>query len=138
VILIDSGPLVAAAVADDQLHERCADALLRAEAPRLVVGPVIAEVSYLLAREAGPGAEAPFLRSFETGFLTLADLEPGDLTRAADLVEQYADLPLDATDACTIAVAERLGVTEIATIDNDFRVVRPRHVEVFAIVPEGV
>lgn len=135
MILVDTGPLVAAADAEDQLHELCAEALQRAEPPLLVSGPVIAEVCYLLVRAGGPGAEAPFLRSFHDGFLTLVDLEPEDLVRAADLVERYADLPLDAADACTVALAERLDVGDVITIDNDFRVVRPAHVEAFSIAP---
>lgn len=54
----------------------------------------------------------------------------------AALVEQYADLPLGTTDASLIAVAERLDITEIATLDRrHFTVVRPRHVEAFDLVP---
>jgi predicted nucleic acid-binding protein len=135
VILVDTGPLVAAANADDQFHEVCAEALRHAEPPLLVSGPVIAEVCYLLARAGGAAAPALFLRSFEEDFLTLADLETGDLTRAADLVERYADLPLDATDACSVALAERHEITEVITLDNDFRVVRPAHVDALSVLP---
>jgi len=97
---------------------------------------VIAEVCYLLAREVGTRAEASFLRSFSTGFLTPLDLEPADLERAAELVETYADLPLGGTDACLVALAERLDLAEVATLDRrHFSVVRPRHVDAFLIVP---
>jgi uncharacterized protein len=137
VILVDTGPLVAAGDLDARIHDVCVEALRRARPPRLVPGPVIAEVCYLLAREVGSGAEAAFLRSFGTGFLTPADLGPADLERAAELVERYADLPLGGTDACVVALAERHGVTDVATIDvRHFRVVRPRHVTAFTLVPE--
>ncbi|WTY93308.1 hypothetical protein OG589_39230 [Sphaerisporangium sp. NBC_01403] len=44
------------------------------------------------------------------------------------LVEAYAGLPLGAVDASVIAVAERLGITEVATLDRrHFTVVRPWH-----------
>ena len=36
----------------------------------------------------------------------------------ADLVRQYADFPLGTADASVIAVAERLGATNVATIDH--------------------
>jgi predicted nucleic acid-binding protein len=36
----------------------------------------------------------------------------------AELVETYADFPLGTTDAAVVAVAERLGVSEIATLDR--------------------
>ena len=73
-------------------------------------------MSYLLARDASAAVEAEFLRSFATGFLTLADLTVPDLDRSAGLVGQYADLSLGATDACLIALAERLGIVELADV----------------------
>jgi predicted nucleic acid-binding protein len=96
VILVDTGPLVAAAEADDRLHELCAEALRGAVPPRLVSGPVVAGVCYCSLGTPGAGAEAPFLRSFREGFLTLVDLTAADLASAAELVETYVDPPLDA------------------------------------------
>jgi uncharacterized protein len=49
------------------------------------------------------------------------------VARTADLVDQYADLPLGMVDASVIAIAERLGATGIATLDRrHFTVVRRR------------
>jgi hypothetical protein len=46
----------------------------------------------------------------------------------AELVGTYLDLPLGIVDAAVIAIAERLGLTEVATVDHrHFSVVRPRH-----------
>jgi predicted nucleic acid-binding protein len=68
--------------------------------------------------------------------MTVIDLEAEDWRRAGELVLRYADLPLGAVDASVVAVAERLGLTEIATIDRrHFSVVRPRHVDVFRLLP---
>ena len=65
------------------------------------------------------------------------DLTPTDYSRMAELVEQYDDLPLGTTDASVIALAERLGTTEIAALDRrHFTAVRPRHVEAFSLLPE--
>lgn len=48
----------------------------------------------------------------------------------AELVRRYDDLPLGTTEASVIALAERLGIKQIATLDHrHFRVVRPSHVE---------
>jgi len=63
-------------------------------------------------------------------------LDSEDLLRMAELVIQYADLPLGSVDASVIAVAERLGVTTVMTIDRrHFTVVRPRHVDAFNLLP---
>jgi predicted nucleic acid-binding protein len=54
----------------------------------------------------------------------------------AELVEIYADFPLGTTDAAVVAVAERLGITEIATLDRrHFHTVRPRHTDGFDLLP---
>lgn len=54
----------------------------------------------------------------------------------SDMVEQYGDLPLGTTDAAVIAVAERLDIADIATLDRrHFSVVRPRHVPALTLLP---
>ncbi|WP_415108107.1 hypothetical protein [Micropruina sp.] len=60
----------------------------------------------------------------------------------ADLGQRYSDLPvgttdLGTTDASVVALAERLGITEIATLDRrHFTVVRPRHAGALTPLPE--
>ena len=42
----------------------------------------------------------------------------------------------DIIDASTIAIAERLDQTVIATLDErDFRIVRPAHIDAFDLLP---
>lgn len=139
MILCDTGPLVAAALVNDDHHHACVElftGLHLARRPLLVPATVVAEVGYLLAREAGPKVESLFLESFAAGDFTLVDLTSADFTRMAELVRRYGDLPLGTTDASVVAVAERVGVTEIATLDRrHFTVVRPHHVGAFTVLP---
>lgn len=137
MIIVDTGPLVAAANADDHDHDRCVAMFRAARRPWLVPQPVIAEVCYLLEREHGSQAEAAFLRSFGRREMTLAPLTIEDTDRMAELVESDASLGLGGVDAAVIALAERLNVTTVATLDRrDFAVVRPRHVMVLTLIPE--
>jgi len=54
----------------------------------------------------------------------------------AELVETYADFPLGTTDASVIALTERLGLAEVATLDHrHFAAVRPKHVNAFTLLP---
>jgi predicted nucleic acid-binding protein len=97
---------------------------------------VVTEVCYLTEARVGSAAEATFLRSLAAGELELAELTRADLSRMAELVDRYADLPLGAADASVITLAERLGVREIATLDRrDFSIVRPRHVAALTLLP---
>jgi predicted nucleic acid-binding protein len=98
--------------------------------------PLLVEIGYMLGFRAGAKAEADFLRDVADGAYTVESMMLTDIARAADLVEKYADLPLGTTDACVIALAERLGVTRVATLDQrHFSVVRPRHIPAFTLLP---
>jgi len=136
----DTGPLVAAAIIDDAHHRECVDLLASlhlAGRPILVPGPVVAEVGYLLAREGGARVEAQFLSSLADGTLWPVELTRDDYRRAAQLVLEYASLPLGTTDATVIAMCERLGLAEVATLDRKhFTVIRPLHVEALTLLPE--
>jgi hypothetical protein len=53
------------------------------------------------------------------------------------LTIQYADQHLGGVDSSLIAVAERLGVTSIGTLDRrHFGVVRPQHIAGFELLPQ--
>lgn len=65
------------------------------------------------------------------------ELTRDDYRRAAELVLTYDNLPLGTTDAAVIALCERLGLAEVASLDRrHFTVVRPRHVKALTLLPE--
>jgi len=117
VILCDTGPIVASALDGDDHHHACVDLFtgLHLAGRRLLVpGTVVAEVGYLLAREAGARVEALFLTALADGDFIPVDLTADDYRRAAQLVVTYADPPLGATDATVVALAQRWGIVENA------------------------
>jgi len=138
VVICDTGPLVAAALHRDKNHHRCVELFtsLRLNRERILVpSPIVAEVGYLIGRF-DPRVEAGFLRSLAAGDFIPVELTTGDYERMAELVEQYADMPLGTSDAAVVAVAERLNVAEVATLDRrHFTVVRPRHVQALTLLP---
>ena len=139
MIVCDTGPLVAAADRSDADNRACTDlftGLHLARRPILVPAPVVAEVGYLLGRTGGARIESTFLRSIVQQTIIIVDLELADYERMAELVDTYADFPLGTTDAAVVAVAERLQILDVATLDRrHFSVVRPRHVEAFTLLP---
>lgn len=138
MIVVDTGVIFAVADGDDADHRACDELLASYSRSELVVPtPVIVESAWLIESRLGPAAEAAFLRSMNTGELTRDDLLSADWSRTVDLVETYADLGLGVVDASVVVVAERLGVTTLATLNHrDFRVVRPKHVEAFELLPQ--
>jgi len=136
MLIVDAGPLYAAAATGDRNHGRCVELLSGAERPLVVPELVVTEVTYLLADRIGPHAELAFLGSVARGEVVVeAVLEP-EWARIAELAEQYLDLPLGAVDASVVALAERYRAEVVATLDlRHFSVVRPRHTEAFTLVP---
>lgn len=142
MILADAGALIAMLNVDDQYHAEC-DALWDEPRGPLLVSPlVVAEVCYFLSSRSGPQLEADFLKSFTTGELILAKLVERDMARMEQLVRKYADFGktgLGGADASVVALAERLSISEIATVDHrHFSVVRPRDLDAFTLLPEGL
>ena len=59
-----------------------------------------------------------------------------DLSRVHQILESYADNQLDFTDAAIVAMAERLAITRVYTLDRrDFSIIRPKHCDYFEILP---
>jgi len=136
VIIVDTGVIFAVADRDDADHDRCDELLASFSGSLVVPVPVLVESSWLIEDRLGVAAEAAFLRSVTSNELARVDLEDGDWTRVLELVDAYADLGLGLVDASVVAIAERLGVTTVATLNHrDFAVVRPRHVDAFELLP---
>ena len=136
MLIVDTGPLVAAADRTDRHHQPCLELLETASGPLVTTAMVVAEAVYLLTRELGAHAEPAFYDAIINGTLTVEPLTTADWRRIRELVDRYQNLPLGGTDASLIAVAERLGATRIATLDRaHFSIVRPAHCDTFEISP---
>jgi predicted nucleic acid-binding protein len=132
--VVDTGPLYAVVDEDDADHARCRAILSDPRYRFVVPALVVAETTYLVGSRLGPRVEARFLRGLET--MDIEAPEPADWRRVADLVERYANFPLGGTDASVVALAERLGASNIVTLDvRHFGAVRPRRGPPFRILP---
>lgn len=135
-LVVDTGVLLAAADEGETHHAACASLLVANVGGLHVPAPVVAETAWMIERVLGPHAEATFLRSIVADELTVIDLDHHRYERCIELIERYADLGLGLADASVITVAEDLGIADLATLNHrDFRVVRPRHVDAFRLLP---
>lgn len=135
-ILVDAGPLIAESDPRDPYHGRVRNFFESTTESLLVPITVVPEVCHFLNGRPGPRVELAFVRALAQGELTVEPVTAADLERAAGLMETYLDLPLGFVDASVVALAERLGITKVATLDHrHFRVVRPRHTPGFELFP---
>ncbi|MEU8204740.1 PIN domain-containing protein [Streptosporangium sp. NPDC049046] len=137
VTLLDTGVLYAAIDRSDAHHEVAARLLSTLPDRLLLPVTVLTETSWHVEKNLGAKSEAAFLASVARGELELVDLTVEDIARTAQLVETYDDLRLGLVDASVIALAERLEISKVATIDRrHFTAVRPRHVTALTLLPE--
>lgn len=134
--LVDTGPLVASVDRRDPEHQRVRAFFDPVREPLLVPITVLPEVTYLLAQRIGSHAEASFISALARGELIVEAVSVADLERVSELLGAYADMPLGFVDASIVAVAERLNITRILTLDRrHFAVVRPKHTPAFELLP---
>lgn len=108
----------------------------QAAAPIVTATPVTAEVAYLVRRDLGAGALASFVESLVEPDYLLVQPTAEDYRRAAAVVRQYGDAHIDFVDAVLVAIAERLAIGRVLTLDQrHFRLIRPQHCEAFEILP---
>ena len=137
MILVDTVPLVALFDPQDAQHERCVKTLKAIKQPLVTTVPVLTEAFHML----GPSSiGSDRLRDFiESGGLSVWFLDRGTLRRAFELMEQYADHPMDLADASLVAAAEAVGTRQVFTIDRKdfaaYRVRRGHRHQAMQIVP---
>ena len=122
VILVDSSVLVAFYDASDDSHGQAREFFATCRSELITTVACVNEVMWLLSRNWRVQNE--FLSHLASGIYECEALLPEDFARIAELNEQYADLPGDFADLSLVAIAERLNIWAIATLDRDFYIYR--------------
>jgi uncharacterized protein len=134
--LVDTGFLYSLLDESDDDHVSAMNAFAEIPGPWLLPSPAMAEFAYLVMKFLGPFVLASFLEDFSTSSLLLIEPVEEDYSRAGQLIRQYHDAPLELVDALIVAIAERLNIVTILTVDRrHFYLVRPRHVTAFEVFP---
>jgi uncharacterized protein len=125
MILVDTGPLVALFDPRDGQHQRAANTLRTLRERLCTTVPVLTEAFHMLQPQSiGSDRVREFV---ERGGLSVWFLDRLSLTRAFELMERYADHPMDLADASVIAAAEALQTRKVFTLDiADFAAYRIR------------
>jgi uncharacterized protein len=136
VVLVDTGPLVALFDPSDRAHSACKSTLgtLR-RARRITSIAVLTEATYLLGFSAA--ARQALLSFVIAGAIEIAEFGAADVSRAAALMNRYADLPMDFADATLVVLAERFACSSVFTLDRrDFGTYRVGR-RAFRILPSA-
>jgi predicted nucleic acid-binding protein len=121
MVICDTGPLIAIIDATDPYHNGTRQMIVSLGATQLITTvPCLTEAFYFLHRFGGWNAQSQLWLLLESGGLQIDDQLVNDLPRISDLMQQYRDAPMDFADASLVALAERLGVRQLMTIDRHF------------------
>lgn len=135
MILLDTGPLVAAINRGDPDHAACAEALRAHSGKLLTTWPVMTEAMHFLAKLGGWPAQQAVWKLIDRDLVQLAELERGFNQNIERWMEKYRDLPMDLADASLVALAEARNLRSVLTLDSDFTVYRLSSKKAFKLLP---
>jgi predicted nucleic acid-binding protein len=135
-MLVDSSGVLAALDAGEPDHEDVLAAIEADERPLRITDFVIAEVDFLILKRLGPAAEQRFLEQINEGIFRRETVTDDDVLRATEIIEQFEEHRFGITDATIMALSERLGISEVLTLDaRHFTVFRDRRGKALTILP---
>jgi predicted nucleic acid-binding protein len=139
VLIADTGPLIALADRADGYHEAIKAYAAGRRDTWILPAPVVTESAITILDRLGADEELGFLRAIAAKELHVEPTTDADLQRTIEILDQYRDARFGMVDAATMAIAERLKIEVILTLDKrDFGIFRPKHCAAFRLVPEGL
>ena len=131
----DTGFIVALTNTNDTAHVSARQNFIRFEQIFLPQS-TLTEILFLIRRDAGTATVINFLDSLYRSRLKLTCLNDQDIKQTIQLLKQYQDSRIDFVDASVMAMAERLEIRNILTLDRrDFSLVRPAKWDYFELYP---
>jgi hypothetical protein len=132
--LVDTGVILALVDRNDGWHERCVQAYDKTYLPLLTTQAVLTEVFHLVGRRSLD--QRGVLRLLLSGAIQMSPIANEELALIKDLMDDYADCPMDFADATLVHLAARERLSTILTIDHDdFETYRLPGRKKFTILP---
>jgi predicted nucleic acid-binding protein len=136
MVIADTGFIVAMALPPQPKHRECKTVYDKLRTQIYVPQIVLAETTYLIEKYGGKKALIKFMQHLPLQKYVIVPLADIDIERATQIYSHYIDTRLDFVDASVIAMAERLKISTVLTLDHrDFSLVRPVHVEYLTLLP---
>lgn len=135
-VLVDTSALYALVDDAEPQHRAVRQFLDLSDETIVLPVTVLPELDYLVWSRLGSGVQVRVLRSLLAGDFQLENPLESDFARAVELVDQYAGSGLGLVDSSIAAIAERLNIRQVLTLDRrHFGMLRPRHCPAFELVP---
>lgn len=133
-LFVDTSVWYAAASTGDRRNDRAKELL--ADERRVLSDHVLVETWRLLAHRLSVTAAERWWTGVRAGVAAVEIVGEGDLERAWAVGEAFGDQRFSVVDRTSFALMERLGLTRVASFDEDFAVYRygPSRDRAFTVV----
>jgi hypothetical protein len=120
MILCDAGVLLCLVDRTQSLHQPYRKAVISLQKPLIPTWSCLTEAMYLAHRQGGWSMQKQLWQMLTSDLLMLYEIDQEDYERLSALMEQYQDRPMDLADATLVLTAEKTGLDQILTLDQDF------------------
>ena len=117
-VIIDTSAIIGLIDKGCQQHGRISEIIKKIDLNLIVPSPVIPEVCYMLNKKFGPSIEIKFLEEIMSVNLQIEILRFPDILRIVEILKKYKSLNIGYVDGSIVAIAERLKINQILTLDN--------------------
>ncbi len=125
MVLSDTGFWYAFFNPKDRFHQQTISVTSALNEELITTWPVITETCYLLGKALGVQSQLRFIMALNADYIEVYDIGLQHLGRIQQLMQKYADLPMDLADASLVILAEELGHGRILSTDaRDFETYR--------------
>ncbi len=135
-VIVDTSFLVSLTSNKERHHAACVQVAQRLTSRLIVPITVLPETTYLIAKRLSHRAMRAFINKMQSPDWHLENVTKDDFERAKQVLDIYHDAKLDFTDSTIVAIAERMNIDTILTLDRrDFYIIRPIHTNNFTVLP---
>ncbi|MTJ50366.1 type II toxin-antitoxin system VapC family toxin [Dolichospermum sp. UHCC 0259] len=134
--ILDTSFLMATVDIKDENYGRVLDIIINLKEVLVLPITVLTEVCHLFTSRLGYPTTKQVLTELVNSNVIIEGINKTDLKRVTEILNQYADSELDFVDATIVAIAERMNITKILTLDKHiFSIISPQHCTGFEIFP---
>jgi len=116
--IMDTSAIIGLVDKSCRQHARILEIIKKLDFGLIVPSPVIPEACYMLNKKFGPVVEIKFLEEIISVNLQIEILKFTDIPRIAEILKKYESFNIGFVDGSIVAIAERLKINQILTLDN--------------------
>ncbi|MBE9075833.1 PIN domain-containing protein [Romeria aff. gracilis LEGE 07310] len=119
MIIVDTGFWLALVDQKDTYHQAANQAFQKYDEPLVIAWPVMTETCYLLLNRKGIQAQLKFIDNYRQNLFAVFDLEIKHGKKIVQLMQQYANLPMDLFESLEIRRGPRFYHPVLAKLNVD-------------------